>query len=97
MDNDFISTIEKLKYRLKTYSTSEVYLKNNYPKSIVAAINIAICLVELSIFDNRNITNEEQRWFEGQTQIAKLFDNPEWEDISQLYDKLVSKAAIHFT
>jgi hypothetical protein len=96
MDNEFISTIEKLKYRLNTYSASEIYLKNNYSKAIVAAITIAISLIELSIFDKKNITKEEQRWFEGQPQISKLFDDPEWEDIAQLYIELVSKAKINF-
>lgn len=78
--------------RLSEYKNSNLYSTKPLRQDILS-IEIAVCLFELAIFCNREITNDEHYWFKGGYYISSDITG-EWSDISTMYDKLVEIAKI---
>ena len=57
----------------------------------VNTVDIALCLTEFSLKTNpaRELTPEEEEWFNGSRHVYDVFVNSEWEDIRILYEDLV--------
>jgi hypothetical protein len=87
---ELLQLINDLKKRVDEYSTSQIYFSNDYSKSIVASIRIAVSLVELNIYSKRFIEPYEMKWFEGGYIISREFDDDLWRDIFVLYEKIAS-------
>lgn len=82
--------ISKLNKRLIDYTKSEVYQLNTYPKDIVSMVVIGINIAEIALRNNNKIRKEDHYIFNGEYQVTRLFENPEWEDIGKLYCDFVS-------
>lgn len=85
-----LDTIDELKGRLLEYTKTDSYRLNHYSKAITSAITIAVSLTELKLFEQRNITKEEERWFQGGYQICRHFESVDERSICDLYERLVS-------
>ena len=85
-----LDTIDELKGRLLEDTKTDSYRLNHYSKAITSAITIAVSLTELKLFEQRSITKEEERWFQGGYQICRHFDSVEERPICDLYERLVS-------
>ncbi len=74
-----------LEYRnFKIHDQSEISLHVN-------AIDMALCLTEFGIKENRIISETEENWFKAGYYLNYVFANSEWSDIEELYDQMVDK------
>ena len=56
------------------------------------SVEMALCLAELGVIRQREISKEEEHWFNGQRFIDDSFRGwPEWSDIFDLYYDLVEE------
>jgi hypothetical protein len=85
---DIEELILELRNRINEFRKTELY-KNTIPlKFDVSAIEIAINLTELGVYNSRAILKSEEYWFEGEYLIQNDFTGY-WENISILYSQLV--------
>jgi hypothetical protein len=81
------ATVKNLRSRLTEYreykrvSNSEVSLHIN-------SIEIALCLVELALKDDRKIDVQEEKWFNASYYLDYVLANSPWEDLMRLYNAL---------
>ena len=93
MDIDIL--INQLHNRLNEYKKSPLF-NNKILKRDILAIEIALCLFEMAIYCDRNITKDEEIWFEGSFYLAQDITG-EWEDITKLYGQIANLAAKKFS
>lgn len=55
------------------------------------AVDIVLGLVDLAIRDKRKISKEEETWFRADLYLSYVFDNSEWEEISNQYKIIVAE------
>lgn len=79
--------IKKLQKRLTEFKFSYDYSQSSIIQDI-NAVQIALCLFEMSLYCNRPIKEDEMYWFNGGYYIAYDIAG-EWEDISKMYDEIV--------
>ena len=72
------------------FQNAPVYSLNKSAKIHVAGIYIAIGFVELGLYANRPIEQNEEYWFSGGTTLAREFDSDKWHDILKLYLEICS-------
>jgi hypothetical protein len=82
--------IADLRKRLSDYKETELYA-NKVLKQDILSIEIAVCLLEMAVFCNRPITEEERYWCKGGYYISNDITG-KWEDIAKMYDNLVEVA-----
>ena len=82
-------SVKTLKNRLTEYSKSEAYLLNDYDKDMVNVIEIAINLYELAERKSIDLTENDKKWYRGEYEMSRTFDDPKWQDISELYSDIV--------
>lgn len=80
--------VVKLRNRLVEYRYDR---RGSIISKHINAIDIAVCLVEYAIEDNRSIKLDEQNWFDAGYYISYVLDGSEWEDLSDLYMQLVTE------
>ena len=57
----------------------------------ILSVEIAVCLLEMAIYCNIAINEEEKYWFKGGYYISSDITG-EWSDIATMYDKIVKIA-----
>ena len=89
MDNiEIIQLKKKLRKRLTEYRYEMI---NSVVNNHINTIEIAVCLVEYAIQDNRAINEHEKWWFEASYYVDYVLSGSEWEELSDLYSSLVTE------
>lgn len=84
--------IKELRTELILFKQTETFEKSSYSKDIVAAIEIAMLLLEFAERHQSKIREEDKFWFKGAYQVTREFEEKEWRNIGLLYDRLVETA-----
>jgi len=88
--------IEELRKELNLYKQTETFVASNYSKDIVAAIEIAMLLVEFADRNKSKIRKEDKFWFKGAYQVTREFEEKECRNIGVLYVDLVKIAETNY-
>lgn len=86
---DLINNVNNLRKRICQYRAEKFGFKEI--STHINAVDIALALTELGVKDNRAITKEEQEWFKAGLYLAYIFENSEWEDIVDEYNRIVAQ------
>ncbi len=86
--NDLNELLSKIRLRLSEYRFHKI---GEVTSIHINAIEIAVCLTEYALEVKRPINKDEKRWFDALWQITHVLENSDWEDLIDLYIKLVDE------
>lgn len=87
MSLDFL--VKNLHNRIAEYRIAR---RSEQISTHINAVEIAVCVVEFALRDNREIRPEEETWFHAGYHVQLVLENSEWEDISVMYNQLIEEA-----
>jgi len=85
-EEDINSVTFKLRQRLSQFRYESI---NEESSTHINSIEIALGLVEFALKNKRSIQVTEEQWFKAGYYVDLIVRNSEWEDIAELYYKLI--------
>jgi len=84
-----MQSVNIIRTNLRQRLTEYRYFSLGKENSIhINAVEISLCLVDYAIEKKRAISKDEEKWFNAGWEIIQVFENSDWEDIIELYNKL---------